>query len=99
MSTITCLLIVKRKKLIFISKQTRVKKLNNNNNKKKALNFYFFYFFILLVVNNSLLSLSLSKTCSKQTRLKRMRKEEGNILFNDALNTLYLRLYGVRPFR
>ena len=23
------------------------------------------------------------------------RKEEGNILFNDALNTFYLRLYGV----
>ena len=24
------------------------------------------------------------------------RKEEGNVLFNDALNTFYLRLYGVR---
>ena len=23
-------------------------------------------------------------------------KEEGNILFNDALNTFYLRLYGIR---
>ena len=23
-------------------------------------------------------------------------KEEGNVLFNDALNTFYLRLYGVR---
>ena len=24
------------------------------------------------------------------------RKKEGNVLFNDALNTFYLRLYGVR---
>ena len=24
------------------------------------------------------------------------RRKEGNILFNDALNTFYLRLYGVR---
>ena len=23
--------------------------------------------------------------------------KEGNVLFNDALNTFYLRLYGVRP--
>ena len=27
------------------------------------------------------------------------RRKEGNVLFNDALNTFYLRLYGVRPFR
>ena len=26
----------------------------------------------------------------------RVGKEEGNVLFNDALNTFYLRLYGVR---
>ena len=25
-----------------------------------------------------------------------MRRKEGNVLFNDALNTFYLRLYGVR---
>ena len=25
-----------------------------------------------------------------------MKKKEGNVLFNDALNTFYLRLYGVR---
>ena len=25
-----------------------------------------------------------------------IKKEEGNVLFNDALNTFYLRLYGVR---
>ena len=24
-----------------------------------------------------------------------MRRKEGNVLFNDALNTFYLRLYGV----
>ena len=27
---------------------------------------------------------------------KERKKEEGNVLFNDALNTFYLRLYGVR---
>ena len=26
-------------------------------------------------------------------------RKERNALFNDALNTFYLRLYGVRPFR
>ena len=26
-----------------------------------------------------------------------VRRKEGNVLFNDALNTFYLRLYGVRP--
>ena len=25
-----------------------------------------------------------------------MKQKEGNVLFNDALNTFYLRLYGVR---
>ena len=25
-----------------------------------------------------------------------MKRKEGNVLFNDALNTFYLRLYGVR---
>ena len=25
-----------------------------------------------------------------------LRPQEGNVLFNDALNTFYLRLYGVR---
>ena len=28
---------------------------------------------------------------------ERERKKEGNVLFNDALHTFYLRLYGVRP--
>ena len=27
---------------------------------------------------------------------KRCRRKEGNVLFNNALNTFYLRLYGVR---
>ena len=27
-----------------------------------------------------------------------MRRKEGNVLFNDALNTFYLRLYGVGPY-
>ena len=26
----------------------------------------------------------------------RKKKKEGNVLFNDALNTFYLRLYGIR---
>ena len=29
-------------------------------------------------------------------QLKRKRERERNVLFNDALNTFYLRLYGVR---
>ena len=29
-------------------------------------------------------------------RLTYARRKEGNVLFNDALNTFYLRLYGVR---
>ena len=37
---------------------------------------------------------------SKQQRcyssFEMLRKEEGNVLFNDALNTFYLRLHGVR---
>ena len=31
-----------------------------------------------------------AKSCCKVTR------KEGNVLFNDALNTFYLRLYGIR---
>ena len=30
------------------------------------------------------------------TELSSTRRKEGNVLFNDALNTFYLRLYGVR---
>ena len=33
------------------------------------------------------------KTCSG---LETVLRTEGNVLFNDALNTFYLRLYGVR---
>ena len=32
------------------------------------------------------------KTCSK---LEQLPRKEGNVLFNDDLNTFYLRLYGV----
>ena len=32
---------------------------------------------------------------AKQPKLKSLMKEEGNVLLNDALNTFYLRLYGV----
>ena len=29
-------------------------------------------------------------------RYKEKRRKEGNVLFNDTLNTFYLRLYGIR---
>ena len=29
----------------------------------------------------------------------RVSRKEGNVLFNDALNTFYLQLYGKGPFR
>ena len=31
-----------------------------------------------------------------KTRLRSELRKEGNVLFNDALNTFYLRLYGVK---
>ena len=31
-----------------------------------------------------------------QYRLAERTKKEGNVLFNDALNTFYVRLYGIR---
>ena len=33
------------------------------------------------------------------TSKKKEGRKEGNVLFNDALNTFYLRLYGKGPFR
>ena len=35
------------------------------------------------------------KNKKQQQKIEEIRKE-GNVLFNDALNTFYLRLYGVR---
>ena len=37
-----------------------------------------------------------SEICWPTTHPTHIRKELGNVLFNDALNTFYLRLYGVR---
>ena len=37
-----------------------------------------------------------SKCTSELFRSDYFRRKEGNVLFNDALNTFYLRLYGVR---
>ena len=31
----------------------------------------------------------------QETRIRKRRRKEGNVLFNDALNTFYLGLYGV----
>ena len=36
------------------------------------------------------------KRPGKYSDLKLDGRKEGNVLFNDALNTFYLRLYGVR---
>ena len=44
------------------------------------------------IVNWNLFLNNLVRT--KNTRME--RKKERNVLFNDALNTFYLRLYGVR---
>ena len=33
----------------------------------------------------------------EREREKERKRKEGNVLFNDALNTFYLRLYGVGP--
>ena len=49
----------------------------------------FFSFLILLPIRQSLFG---------GPSVKEGRKEE-NVLFNDALNTFYLRLYGVRFFK
>ena len=32
----------------------------------------------------------------KRTKETNIHRKEGNVLFNDALNTFYLRLYGIR---
>ena len=45
------------------------------------------HFYKTLNITSELLMLSTGSTT---------RKQEGNVLFNDALNTFYLRLYGVR---
>ena len=43
---------------------------------------------------HDLLSLLMRKTNKNQQEME--GRKEGNVLFNDALNTFYLRLYGVR---
>ena len=46
--------------------------------------------------NRSQYPAKLGLSCNQSTNEKVGRKKEGNVLFNDALNTLYLRLYDVR---
>ena len=36
------------------------------------------------------------KQKNKKKKNRKRRRKEGNVLFNDALNTFYLRLYGIR---
>ena len=45
------------------------------------------------VIKTVTVATSLSAT---EARRKKYDRKEGNVLFNDALNTFYLRLYGVR---
>ena len=50
-------------------------------------------------LTNALLKKERKNERKKERRKKERKgrkKEEGNVLFNDALNTFYLRLYGVR---
>ena len=42
------------------------------------------------------LSLKLKSTGQEENTKRSVRRKEGNVLFNDALNTFYLRLYGIR---
>ena len=51
-------------------------------------NYYFIYLLLLLFLFEFLF------VCGLYTYLE--GRKEGNVLFNDALNTFYLRLYGVR---
>ena len=39
---------------------------------------------------------SLSNVIKEHPLVRHSQRKEGNVLFNDALNTFYLRLYGVR---
>ena len=41
---------------------------------------------------------NIKKEGERETKWKRKKegRKEGNVLFNDALNTFYLRLYGIR---
>ena len=48
-----------------------------------------------MCINTTFLRLIVSRVCD--VRLEQIQiRNEGNVLFNDALNTCYLRLYGVR---
>ena len=49
---------------------------------------------ICCVLNNH----SVTNGADVGTQLDHWTRKEGHVLFNDALNTFYLRLYGVRPF-
>ena len=40
-------------------------------------------------------SRQIGRTKKEREREKQRERKEGNVLFNDALNTFYLRLYGI----
>ena len=40
-------------------------------------------------------NLKLARKYTQNTHARKEGRKEGNVLFNDALNTFYLRLYGV----
>ena len=73
-------------------KKTQTKK--THKNKPNTVAFCAFYFFYPPLLNFDRVT---PGDHSRTTRSTRTRKEmEGNVLFNYALNTFYLRLYGVR---
>ena len=50
-----------------------------------------------IFTDSTAMNLLINQTCTFVVPSSGRRKEEeGNVLFNDALNTFYLRLYGVR---
>ena len=44
---------------------------------------------------NVLIKISFSSIGQDKSKLRKQIRKEGNALFNNALNTVYLRLYGI----
>ena len=54
------------------------------------------YFITIIIILITTYSLILANTLVSPQHLVQKGKRERNVLFKDALNTFYLRLYGVR---
>ena len=48
------------------------------------------------MTHNTIRERSTMGICHASQQLQYIRGKEGNVLFNDALNTFYLQLYGIR---